>query len=51
MLDTFDNFLKAMAPHMRDHVKVSIDDVEMAEKKHLIIMQNFGVMSPRLEKM
>ena len=32
VLDTFDNFLKAVAPHIQDHIKVSIEDVEKAEK-------------------
>ena len=32
VLDTPNNFMKAMAPHIRDHIKVSLEEVESSEK-------------------
>ena len=36
VLDTYDNFMLAMEPHIRDHIRVTLDDVENSEKELLL---------------
>ena len=40
VLDTYDNFMLAMEPHIRDHIRVTLDDVENSEK----LMNNHSKM-------